>query len=181
MVESLQPTQLRTYLALVEAVSLLQYAVRGQLRSAGGLSYVQFEILAVLSDADRPLTMTDLADVVVYSRSGLTHQAGLLEQAELITRHTSPEDQRVTVVSITDAGRARVAAVLPGHIDVVHTMLFESLSDHDVVALGDIMSRARDYMRTQPRRSVASRKPRSAGLLGRESPEVQAGDLLTDS
>ena len=49
MVESLQPTQLRTYLALVEAVSLLQYAVRGQLRSAGGLSYVQFEILAVLA------------------------------------------------------------------------------------------------------------------------------------
>ena len=116
--------------------------------------------------------MTDLADVVVYSRSGLTHQAGLLEQAELITRHTSPEDQRVTVVSITDAGRARVAAVLPGHIDVVHAMLFESLSDQDVVALGDIMSRARDFMRTRPPRSVASRKPRSVGVSGRESPRV---------
>ena len=107
VVESLQPTQLRTYLALVEAVSLLQYAVRGQLRSAGGLSYVQFEILAVLSAPAQPLTMTDLADVVVYSRSGLTHQAGLLEQAELIARHTSPEDQRSRSSPLpTPAGRA---------------------------------------------------------------------------
>lgn len=70
---------MRTYLALTEAVSLLQYAVREQLQAEGGLSYVQFEVLAKLVDAGRPLTMTELADGVVYSRSGLTHQAGLLE------------------------------------------------------------------------------------------------------
>jgi DNA-binding MarR family transcriptional regulator len=53
--------------------------VREQLQAEGGLSYVQFEVLAKLVDAGRPLTMTELADGVVYSRSGLTHQAGLLE------------------------------------------------------------------------------------------------------
>ncbi len=30
--------------------------------------------------------MTDLADGVVYSRSGLTYQAGLLEKAGLVAR-----------------------------------------------------------------------------------------------
>ncbi len=79
MAKALQPSQMRTYFALTEAASLLQYAVQQQLRAEGGLSYVQFEILAKLVDADRPLTMTELADGVVYSRSGLTHQAGLLE------------------------------------------------------------------------------------------------------
>jgi DNA-binding MarR family transcriptional regulator len=158
MAKGLKPVQMRTYFALTEAVSLLQYAVREQLQAEGGLSYVQFEVLAKLVDADRPLTMTELADGVVYSRSGLTHQAGLLENAGLITREVSAHDKRATVVDITKAGRARVAKVLPGHIQVVRDLLYGSLSDQDVHTLGDIMSRARDHMRHQPPRSATPRK-----------------------
>jgi DNA-binding MarR family transcriptional regulator len=151
---------MRTYFALTEAVSLLQYAVQGQLQAEGGLSYVQFEILAKLVDAGRPLTMTELADGVVYSRSGLTHQAGLLENAGLITREVSTHDRRATVVDITKAGRARVAEVLPGHIQVVRDLLYGTLSDQDVHTLGDIMSRVRDHMRDRPPRSAATRQRR---------------------
>jgi DNA-binding MarR family transcriptional regulator len=160
MAKALGPQQMRTYFALTEAVSLLQYAVQQQLRAEGDLSYVQFEILALLTDAKRPLTMTDLADAVVYSRSGLTHQAGVLEKAGLITRKASSTDQRETVVDITAAGAARVAEVLPGHIRVVRNLLFDALSDNDVRILGDIMSRARDHMRSLPPRSAAPRKRR---------------------
>jgi len=155
--ESLKPDQMRTYFALTEAASLLQYAVRQQLQTEGNLSYVQFEILAKLVDADRPLTMTELADGVVYSRSGLTHQAGLLQTAGLITREGSTRDQRATVVEITEEGRARVEKVLPGHIQVVRELLYGSLSDEDVRVLGDLMSRIRDYMRDRPPRSAAPR------------------------
>ncbi|WP_156298506.1 MarR family winged helix-turn-helix transcriptional regulator [Mycobacterium paragordonae] len=163
MVEALEPAQLRTYFALTEAVSLLQYAVREQLRADGDLSYVQFEILAKLVDAGRPLTMTDLADGVVYSRSGLTHQAGLLEKAGLITRQGSASDQRATLVDITDAGRARVEMVLPGHIQLVRELLFASLSDQDVRILGDVMARALDNMRARPPRSAGRRNRRNTG------------------
>jgi DNA-binding MarR family transcriptional regulator len=162
MADALDPAQMRTYFALTEAVSLLQYAVRQQLQAEGGLSYVQFEILAKLTDAGgRQLTMTDLADGVVYSRSGLTHQAGLLEREGLIVRHVSPDDQRATVVGITKAGRARVAKVLPGHVQLVRELLFDSLSERDVRTLGDMMGRARDHMRAGPPRSAAPRKRRS--------------------
>lgn len=163
MADALDPAQLRTYFALTEAVSLLQYAVRQQLQSEGGLSYVQFEILAKLAAAEgQSLTMTDLADGVVYSRSGLTHQAGLLERDGLITRRTSPDDQRATVVEITAAGRARVEKVLPGHIEVVRDLLFDPLSKRDVQSLGDIMIRARDHMRARPPRSAGPRKRATA-------------------
>lgn len=157
MAKPLAPQQMRTYFALTEAASLLQYAVRQQLHSEGDLSYVQFEILAKLSDADGPLTMTELADGVVYSRSGLTHQAGLLETAGLIVREASPVDQRATLVTITDAGRTRVTQVLPGHIEIVRELLFAPLSKQDVAALGDIMGRVRDHMRALPRRSSRPR------------------------
>lgn len=162
MAKALQPMQMRTYFAFTEAASLLQYAVAQQLRTEGGLSYVQFEVLAKLVDANRALTMTELADSVVYSRSGLTHQAGLLEKEGLITRQPSTEDQRAVAVDITEAGRARVAAVLPGHINVVRGLLFDSLSDPDVRALGELMTRVRDHMRGQPPRSAAPRKRRGS-------------------
>ncbi|OMC46410.1 MarR family transcriptional regulator [Mycobacterium sp. IS-2888] len=158
MAEGLKPVQLRTYFALTEATSLLQYAVRQQLQAEGGLSYVQFEVLAKLVDAGQPLTMTELADGVVYSRSGLTHQAGLLEKAGLITRQVSTHDKRATGVEITEAGRALVAKVLPGHIQVVRELLYGSLSDQDAQILGDLMSRVRDHMRDRPPRSAAPRK-----------------------
>ncbi|MGO4446793.1 MarR family winged helix-turn-helix transcriptional regulator [Mycobacterium sp. 2YAF39] len=162
MAKALKPEQMRTYLVLTEAVSLLQYAVRQQLQTEGGLSYVQFEVLARLADADGRLTMTDLADGVVYSRSGLTHQAGVLEKAGLITRTASSHDQRAIIVDITAAGRALLAKVLPGHIQVVRDLLFDTLSAADVRILGDIMSRARDHMRTLPPRS-AKRSVRHPG------------------
>jgi DNA-binding MarR family transcriptional regulator len=157
-VQPLDPAQLDVYFVLIEAVSLLQHQVEQQLRAEGDISYVQFQLLARLAHVHGPLTMTELADGVVYSRSGLTYQAGLLEKAGLIARAPSPDDERATLVSITDSGRALVGRVLPGHIQVTRCLLFDSLSGDDLHRLGDLMTRVRDHMRTQPPRSAASRR-----------------------
>jgi DNA-binding MarR family transcriptional regulator len=163
-VEALDPRELGAYFVLMEAVSLLQHQVEQQLRADGGISYVQFELLARLAGADGPLTMTDLADGVVYSRSGLTYQAGLLAKAGLITRGPSPDDDRATLVTITGAGLALFGRVLPGHVQVVRRLLFDPLTGDDLAHLGDIMTRVRDHMRIQPPRSAAPRKRRPAEL-----------------
>jgi DNA-binding MarR family transcriptional regulator len=160
---ALDPEQLRAYFGLVESVSVLQHQVEQHLRTEGDLSYVQFQLLARLADAQGRLTMTDLADGVVYSRSGLTYQAGLLEKAGLITRGPSPEDERATLVGITDKGLALFGRLLPGHVQDIRRLLFDSLSDDDLRQLGDIMARVRDHMRAQPPRSAAPRKRRSRG------------------
>ena len=157
-VPALDADQLDAYFALMEAVSLLQHQVEQQLRAEGGISYVQFQLLARLN-ARGQLTMTELADGVVYSRSGLTYQAGLLEKAGLITRSPSPDDERATLVTITDSGRALLGRVMPGHIQVTR-LLLDPLSDQDLDHLGDIMTRVRDHMRAQPPRSAAPRKRR---------------------
>ncbi len=159
-VPALDAAQLDAYFALMEAVSLLQHRLEQQLRAEGGISYVQFQLLARLN-ARGPLTMTDLADGVVYSRSGLTYQAGLLEKAGLITRAPSPDDERATVVTITDSGRALLGRVMPGHI-LVTRLLLDPLSGQDLDHLRDIMTRVRDHMRAQPPRSAAPRKRRPA-------------------
>jgi len=159
-VQPLDPRQLETYFALMEAVSLLQHHVEQHLRTEGDLSYVQFQLLARLADAQGQLSMTQLADGVVYSRSGLTYQAGLLEKAGLVKRGPDPDDERSVTVTITDAGRERLATVFPGHIEVLDQLLFEPLSRRDVKALADLLEPVRDHMRSTPPRSAAPRRRR---------------------
>ncbi|ACU73860.1 transcriptional regulator, MarR family [Catenulispora acidiphila DSM 44928] len=156
----LNSQQLGAYFALMEVSSLLQYAVEEHLRADGDLSYVQFEILARLVDASEGrLRMTDLADGLVYSRSGLTYQVGLLDKRGLITRSPSPDDERSVIVSVTAAGRDLIARVLPGHVDRVRQLLIEPMTGEDLTALGAILGRVRDHMRANPPRSA---KPRAA-------------------
>jgi DNA-binding MarR family transcriptional regulator len=157
------PTQLGAYFALIEVSSLLRHTVEHQLQEAGDLSYVQFQLLARLGDSpDGSCRMTDLADGVVYSRSGLTYQAQVLEQRGLVTRAPSVDDERGTTVTITDQGRDTLTQVFPGHIAVLNELLFEPLTRADIEALSEVLGRLRDHMRAAPPRSAAPRrrKPR---------------------
>jgi DNA-binding MarR family transcriptional regulator len=158
----LNSEQLGAYFALMEVSRLLQYAVDEHLRADGDLSYVQFEILARLVDApEGRLRMTDLADGVVFSRSGLTYQAGLLDKRGLITRSPSPDDERSVIVTVTDAGRDLIARVLPPHADQVRQMLFDPMSGEDLTALSAILGRVRTHMRAAPPRSAKPRAGRN--------------------
>jgi DNA-binding MarR family transcriptional regulator len=123
---------------------------------------VQFQILARLVDSpEGRLRMTDLADGVVYSRSGLTYQAGLLEKRGLITRSSSPDDERSVIVSVTDAGRELIAQVMPGHIDRVRQLLIDPMADEDLATISTVLGRVREHMRAIPPRSAKPRAKRN--------------------
>jgi DNA-binding MarR family transcriptional regulator len=104
--------------------------------------------------------MTDLADGLVYSRSGLTCPAGQLEQAGLVTRSPGAEDERSVTVTLTGAGHAALERVMPGHVDVVQSLMFDVLTSEDVAVIGEILGRVRDRMRAAPPRSAAPRPHR---------------------
>jgi DNA-binding MarR family transcriptional regulator len=156
----LDPEQLAAYLALKEVSSLLEHAVERQLRVDGDLSGPQFQILARLDASAGRLSMTDLADGLVYSRSGLTYQAGLLETAGLISRSPDEDDERSVTVTLTPAGRDRLNQVMPGHVELVQRLMLSSMTRKDIANITDILGRIRDRMRTAPPRSAAPRPQR---------------------
>src|SRR3954469_24612760 len=160
---SLDADQLGAYFALMEVAGLLRHAVEQQLREDGDLSYVQFQLLARLG-LDSPTgseRMTDLADGVVYSRSGLTYQAGLLETAGLVVRATAPDDEAGGTITISSAGRALLAKVMPGHAEVIEHLLFERLSRADAKALSDLLAPVRAHLRSTAPRSARPRRRRT--------------------
>jgi DNA-binding MarR family transcriptional regulator len=154
--------QLAAYFVLMEVSSVLQHAVDQQLRDEGGLSYTQFQILAVLGETPGgQQRMTDLADRLVHSRSGLTYQVGQLAKAGLVTRTPSSDDERSVIVTATPQGQALLGGVMPGHVEVVQRLLLTPLGRPDIAALSDVLGRVREHMRTTPPRSAAPRrKPR---------------------
>jgi DNA-binding MarR family transcriptional regulator len=159
--QPLDPVQLGAYFALIEVAGLLRHAVEQQLREAGDLSYVQFHLLARLGHSPTgSQRMTDLADDVVYSRSGLTYQAGLLERRGLIERSPSPDDERVVIATITAAGRELLGRVMPGHAAVIEELLLQKLPREDAQALADLLAPVRDHMRSTPPRSAKARRRR---------------------
>lgn len=149
--------QVGAYFALLEVGELLKHLVEEQLRRDGNLSYVQFRILAELLESGGSARMTDLADRLVSSQAGLTYQASQLETAGLITRRRAEKDQRTTEVTLSDQGSAVMSAVLPGHVALVEQQLFGHLTPTDVASLDDILTRARDHLRTFPSRSSRPR------------------------
>ena len=161
---NLAEAQLRAYFALMDVAGLLRHKVEQQLRAAAGITYVQFKVLARLG-LDSPtgsLRMTELANEVVYSRSGLTYQAGQMEEAGWVQRGPSPDDDRGVTLTITDDGRERLARALPGHIEVLRELLFATLTDHDVSALAALLEPVLDHMRAGPPRSATPRRRRAA-------------------
>jgi len=102
----------REQLGAVDALAQLSFLVHGMLeRRAGehGVSMIQTRLLGVLRDR-RP-TMHELAKLLDLDKSSVT---GLVDRAEargLVRRSASSADRRVTIVSLTDEGRALVTGV----------------------------------------------------------------------
>ncbi|MDI5961119.1 MarR family winged helix-turn-helix transcriptional regulator [Streptantibioticus silvisoli] len=155
----LDPEQLAAYFALMEVSSLLQHAVDQQLREEGGLSYTQFQILATLGEnPDGRRRMTDIADRLVHSRSGLTYQVAQLAKAGLVTRESSSDDERAVIVAATPQGLALLGRVLPGHVDLVQQLLLAPLTAREATVLGGLLGRIRTHMTAIPPRSAAPRR-----------------------
>ena len=74
---------------------------------AMGITYPQYLVLNALNETDGQ-TIGGIAEVLALESSTVTPLVKRLEQAGLVTRQRSREDERLVQVSLTDAGRARL-------------------------------------------------------------------------
>lgn len=140
MPDQLDEDELGAYFALVAAGDLIQRAVASQL-SEHGLTPLQFSVLARLLDAPEGVRMSDLADVLVVLRSGLTYQIGQLEKLGFVERVASPGDERGVVAKLTPAGRDRVLETFPGHVALVRKNFLDLLGPGEADAIRSMLEK----------------------------------------
>ena len=107
---------------------------------AQGLQLSEYEILSMLSEQpDRRLRMSEIAELVVQSRSRLTHTAGRLESRGWVRRQPCVGDRRGVELVLTDVGYAEIARMAPTHVDGVRRNFIAHLSREDLLGLGRAM------------------------------------------
>jgi 3-hydroxy-9,10-secoandrosta-1,3,5(10)-triene-9,17-dione monooxygenase reductase component len=68
-------------------------------------------VLAALSEHDG-VTMTELAELVLFKQPTLTKAIDRMERTQLVQRRTPDEDRRRTLVFLTERGRRVVAPLM---------------------------------------------------------------------
>ena len=149
----LDECEMRAWVAFLDTSNLLQRRVDEQLREEGGVTQPQYELMTRLSEAPgRELRMTELAELLVASRSGLTYQVAQLEQRGLVRRVPAPDDDRGVLAVLTDNGLDVLRRVAPGHVKVVRSGLIDLLDRPQLEALADALGAVRAHLREGARR-----------------------------
>lgn len=142
--------EMRAWTAFLAASALIDRQLDQQLKNQAGLTHVQYEILARLSGApDRELRMTELADSLYTSQSGITYQITQLEKLGLVRRRPGPSAPRAVYATLTDAGWDLLKQMAPDHVATVRRLLIDVLTPAELTALADGLGRARDRILDQ--------------------------------
>jgi DNA-binding MarR family transcriptional regulator len=116
-----------------------------QLERHHRMSVSEFDVLITLDNApDGQLRMSDLADDVMLSPSGLTRLVARLERDELVARRPDPNDGRSSLAQLLPAGRDALAAARRTHNRVIRQRYLDRLSSDDRRALARAWAKVHD-------------------------------------
>jgi DNA-binding MarR family transcriptional regulator len=117
-------------------------ALDAQLQRDADLSFFGYLVLAGLSEAPgRTRRMSELAVLSNGSLSRLSHAVATLERRGYVQRCPSPENGRITLATLTDAGYAKLVATAPGHVEAVRSLVLDVLSESQFQQLGQLATR----------------------------------------
>ena len=121
--------------SLLRAHATLMRRLDTDLVRETGLALADFDVLAQLAEANGELRMTELADRALISRSGMSRRVARLVDEGLLRRERAGTDARGVVVTLTDAGIARLRETAPVHARGISELFVAQLDDQELAVL----------------------------------------------
>jgi DNA-binding MarR family transcriptional regulator len=135
---ALTPDEMETWRAVNRLLARLPSALGSQLQCDSDLSYLEYYVLAGLSEQpDRTLRMSTLAALAHSELSRLSHLIRRLERRGLVRREPDPSDGRFTNAILTDAGCEHLVKASPCHVARIRELVFDVLDEEEQRALRD--------------------------------------------
>ena len=135
----LSPEELGAWRGMLRAHAALTKALDAELVRAHGLPLSSYEVLLFLADApEGRLRMSELADGVLLSRSGLTRLVDRMEREGLLRRERCEDDARGYNAAITAKGRKLFQHARRTHLDGVRERFLGHLSSEDLRSLAEV-------------------------------------------
>jgi DNA-binding MarR family transcriptional regulator len=134
--------EMRAWRAFLRAHSAVTRVLEAELEAEHGLPLASYDVLVQLAERPgRALRMSDLAEAVLLSRSGLTRLVDRLEREGLVRRESCPSDARGTFAVLTDEGLARLRASAPTHLAGVREHVTSRFTPTELTVLAGLLER----------------------------------------
>ena len=99
--------RLRAWRLYFESALALVDVLDAELERDAGIPLRWYDVLVHLEETPDGLRMNELAERILYSKSGFTRVVDRMEEAGLVRRVRPENDRRSILVVLTDEGRAR--------------------------------------------------------------------------
>ena len=126
---------LRAWRLFFESALALLDVLDTELERDTGIPLRWYDVLIHLEEAPEGLRMNELAERILYSKSGLTRVVDRMEQAGLVRRVRPENDRRSILVVQTDSGRQTMERARAHHRHGIETHFSSHLANADVKAL----------------------------------------------
>ena len=147
--------------AYLQGSRLIEEALDRDLQSHG-VQLSEYEIISMLSEAQgRRLRMSSLADLVVQSRSRLTHTATRLERRGWVIREACLADKRGVELVLTERGWEAVQEMARVHIESVRANILDVMTPEMFRDLGIAMDAVRPALAPRAAAARPTLVPRS--------------------
>jgi DNA-binding MarR family transcriptional regulator len=141
----LSARELSVWRTFLRAYANINARLEHDLLDAHELPLAWYEVLVHLAEAPaQRMRMTDLADRVLLSRSGLTRLVDRLESEGLVKRAACPSDARGTFTVLTAAGQHRLREASPVYEHGIGEYVAGPLSGPELGVLHELLVRLLD-------------------------------------
>lgn len=138
-VQWLSEEEREAWLCLSAVMFQLPGRLEHQLQRDAGLGFVEYMVLAVLSESPhQQLSMSELSAQTNTRLARLSRVVKRLEEDGYVQRQTSPVDRRVSICHLLSEGLRVLEAAAPGHVEQVRRTVFSKLSRRQVCQLAKI-------------------------------------------
>jgi len=123
----------------------LDRALENQLQADAGISGPDYEILlAIFGSPHKRLRSRDLAEIIGWEKSRISHQVSRMEARGLVDRQECEDDLRGTWVGITADGRRATLGAMRQHTTAIRSLFFDVLSPTELTALSSASQKVLD-------------------------------------
>jgi DNA-binding MarR family transcriptional regulator len=118
-----------------------------QLQRDAGISQADFSVLVVLSEApDRRLRTGELAELLAWEKSRVSHQVARMEARGLLERTECATDGRGTWVGLTNDGRRTFLGAAREHSTAIRELFFDNLEQSEKAAIAGVSTRILEHI-----------------------------------
>ena len=129
------PERLRAWRLYFESALALADILDAELERDAGIPLRWYDALVHLEESPDGLRMNELAERILYSKSGFTRVVDRMEDEGLVLRVRPENDRRSILVQLTDKGRTMIDHARRHHRHAIEQHFARHLTDSDVKTL----------------------------------------------